>query len=224
MMRIVICAEHILFAESLAHLLTVRGKQVVAITHDLDRAAVVLRSTPTDVFLLDVAIGAEWTLRRLARLRAELPQTRVILLSGTVDKALVTASQAAGVRAIADKRQPVAEIIDLLERVHAGERVPTPVANIVPAAPQSWRCAVNDAQRLAAFLTPREREVLSALVCGDDTKKVARSLGIAAATARCHIQSLLTKMGAHSRLEAATTAVRSGMINPETGQWLTPAS
>jgi two-component system nitrate/nitrite response regulator NarL len=75
---------------------------------------------------------------------------------------------------------------------------------------------------LAAFLTPREREVLSALVCGDDTKKVARSLGIAAATARCHIQSLLTKMGAHSRLEAATTAVRSGMINPETGQWLTP--
>ncbi|HEV7962695.1 MAG TPA: response regulator transcription factor [Actinoplanes sp.] len=221
-MRIVICAEHILFAESLAHLLTVRGKRVVAITHDLDRAAVVLRSTPADVFLLDVAVGAERALGRLARLRAEVPQTRVILLSGAVDRALVTAGQAAGVRAIADKRQPVAEIIDLLERVHAGERVPTPVARTAPAAPQSWRWAVNDAQRLAAFLTPREREVLSALVCGDDTKKVARSLGIAAATARCHIQSLLTKMGAHSRLEAATTAVRSGMINPETGQWLTP--
>jgi two-component system nitrate/nitrite response regulator NarL len=222
-MRIVICAEHILFAESLAHLLTVRGKQVVATTHDLDRAAAVLRNTPADLFLLDVAIGAEWTLGRLARLRAEVPQTRVILLSGTVDRALVTAGQAAGVSAIADKRRPVAEIIDLLERVHAGERVPTPAARTAPAAPQSWRCGVNDAQRLAAFLTPREREVLSALVCGDDTKKVARSLGIAAATARCHIQSLLTKMGAHSRLEAATTAVRSGMINPETGQWLTPA-
>jgi len=223
-MRIVICAEHILFAESLAHLLTVRVKHVVAITHTLDRAAVVLRSAPADVFLLDVATGAEQTLGWLARLRADVPQTRVILLSDMVDTALLTTGQVAGVHAIADKRQPVTEIIDLLERVHAGERVPPPVPRTAAPAPQSRRLLVNDAQRLAAFLTPREREVLSALVCGDSTQKVARSLGISAATARCHIQSLLTKMGAHSRLEAATTAVRSGMISPETGQWLTPAS
>jgi two-component system nitrate/nitrite response regulator NarL len=78
----------------------------------------------------------------------------------------------------------------------------------------------NDAQRLGRYLTAREREVLSALVRGDDTAKLARNLGIAAATARCHIQSVLTKMGAHSRLEVATTAVRCGMVSPESGEWL----
>jgi two-component system nitrate/nitrite response regulator NarL len=51
---------------------------------------------------------------------------------------------------------------------------------------------------------------------------VARSLGIASTTARCHIQSLLTKMGAHSRLEVATVAVRSGMVSPASGEWLIP--
>ena len=62
--------------------------------------------------------------------------------------------------------------------------------------------------------------MLSALVRGDDTNTLARSLGIAAATARCHIQNVLTKLGAHSRLEAATRAVRNGMVSPETGAWL----
>jgi two-component system nitrate/nitrite response regulator NarL len=113
-------------------------------------------------------------------------------------------------------------MIDLLDRVHAGQQVPIPTLRTAPSTPQSWRWAVNDAHRLAAYLTPREREVLSALVCGQDTKKVARSLGITATTARCHIQSLLTKMGAHSRLEVATTAVRFGIINPTTGEWLIP--
>lgn len=222
-MRILICADHIVFAESLAHLLTGRGKQVVASTNDLDRAAEVLREEFVDVFLLDVLLGAEGTLGRVAGLRRVVPHTRVVLLSGRVDRALVIAGQAAGVRAIADKRQPVARIIDILDRVHAGRPVPITVGKTPPSVLRSGQCRVNDAERLAAYLTPREREVLSALVCGNDTKKVARSLGIAATTARCHIQSVLTKMGAHSRLEVATTAVRSGMVNPTTGEWLTPS-
>jgi two-component system, NarL family, nitrate/nitrite response regulator NarL len=62
--------------------------------------------------------------------------------------------------------------------------------------------------------------VLGALVRGDDTSKLARSLGIASATARCHVQNVLTKLGAHSRIEAATNAVRHGMVSPNTGRWL----
>lgn len=224
MMRVLICASHIVFAESLAHVLSTRGKRVVAVAHDLDRAAAVLREESVDVFLLDVEFGGQQTLDRLVGYRAMAPHMHVVLLSGRIDRALVIAGQAAGVRAIADKRRPVAEMIDLLDQVHAGQRVPIPMSKTAPSTPQSWRCAVNHAHRLAAYLTPREREVLSALVRGNDTKKVARLLGITATTARCHIQSLLRKMGAHSRLEVATAAVRFGMINPQTGEWLIPVS
>jgi DNA-binding NarL/FixJ family response regulator len=98
--------------------------------------------------------------------------------------------------------QPGPELLRILDRVHEARSTP--------------------ALRMAAFLTPREREVLGALVRGQDTTRLARELGIAGATARCHIQSVLTKLGAHSRLEAATTAVRFGMVNPQTGRWLLP--
>jgi two-component system, NarL family, nitrate/nitrite response regulator NarL len=222
-MRILICDYHVLFAESLAYLLMARGKQVVAVTHHPDQAASVLRYEPVDVWVLDVQYGPESAVDRLAGLRMAAPRTRIVLLAGQVDDALRAAAHAAGVHGVADKRQPVAEIIDLLDRVHAGRPVPAygPIGGPVSVPRQR---PANDAQRLAAFLTPRERQVLSALVCGEDTTKLARSLGIAATTARCHIQSVLTKMGAHSRLEVATTAVRFGMVSPETGEWLLPVT
>lgn len=217
MMRIVLCDHHVVFAESLAHLLAERGADVVSVTYDIDDLLQVLENKVVDVCMLDVRFGAVNAVDRLGDLHAAAPAVHVVLLCSEVDQALVAAAQAAGVRGIADKRQPVAELLQLLARVQRGE---TPVlVDQAPKAP-SHQPPANDTQRLAAFLTAREREVLSALVRGDDTGKLARNLGIAAATARCHIQSVLTKMGAHSRLEVATTAVRCGMVNPESGEWL----
>jgi two-component system nitrate/nitrite response regulator NarL len=216
-MRVLICDHHVVFAESLAHVLAARGMRVVAVAHHPDDAISAVRRLDIDVCLLGVRYGAVSAIGRLPQLCAASPVTRVVLLAGEVDQVLVAAGRAAGVRGIADKHQTVAEIVDIVERVHRGETVlPARLTQVVPAP----RRPVNDAQRLAAFLTPRERQVLSALVRGDDTHKLARSLGIAAATARCHIQNVLTKLGAHSRLEAATSAVRNGMVSPVTGAWL----
>jgi two-component system nitrate/nitrite response regulator NarL len=219
-MRILVCDYWVIFAEAMADLLTARGKQVIAVVHNLDDAAAVLRTTPVDVVLLDVEFGRDRPLGRLAEFRKLAPATSIVLLSGRVDAELVSAARAAGVQAIGDKRQPVAEIMRLLDRVHVGDHPALGPEPAAPRIPRQRSGPANDAQRLAAFLTRREREVLSALVCGGDTKTVARTLGITSTTARCHIQSLLTKMGAHSRLEVATMAVRSGVVNPETGDWL----
>jgi two-component system nitrate/nitrite response regulator NarL len=218
-MRLLICDHHVVFAESLAHLLTARGHRVVAITHDPDQLVEMLQREFVDVCLIDVMFGAENAVDRLPGLRAASPDTHLVLLTGGGDAALVAAARAFGVRGVADKRQPATNILRLLDRVLGGESVigaeraqPIPIDNA--------RRYANDAQRLASFLTPREREVLCGLVRGDDTTKLARSMGVAAATARCHIQNVLTKLGAHSRLEAATSAVRYGMVSPETGDWL----
>ena len=216
-MRILICDHHVVFAESLAHLFESRGMRVVAVTHRPGDALAALRGIDVDVCLIDVRFGPETAIGLLPELCAASPGTRVVLLAAEVDHVLVAAGRAAGVHGIADKHQTVSEIIDIIDRVYAGECV-IPASR--PFAIPAPRRPVNDAQRLASFLTPRERQVLGALVRGDDTHKLARSLGIAAATARCHIQNVLTKLGAHSRLEAATSAVRNGMVSPETGAWL----
>ena len=67
-------------------------------------------------------------------------------------------------------------------------------------------------QRLAAFLTTRERECLRLLVDGLDTTRMATALGVSPATVRTHVQSLLVKLGVHSRLEAASLAVRYRLV------------
>ncbi len=61
-------------------------------------------------------------------------------------------------------------------------------------------------------LTTREREVLTALSLGASTGTIARQMAISAATTRSHVQSLLRKLGAHSRLEAVAIAVDAGLL------------
>lgn len=65
---------------------------------------------------------------------------------------------------------------------------------------------------MASQLTPREREVLALLVQGADGRTAASTLGISLNTVRTHVQSILTKLQVHSRLEAATFAVRHGIV------------
>ncbi|SDY92538.1 two-component system, NarL family, nitrate/nitrite response regulator NarL [Micromonospora pattaloongensis] len=221
MIRVLICDDHPVFAESLAELLGAAGMRVVGVAHDPDAAVTVLRREPVEVCLLDVMFGPHSVLPRLPELQRRGPETRIVLLTGRVDVDLVTAARRARVAGVANKRCLTREMVQLLHRVHAGERVfPTDAAP--PPARPATAASDEEVRRLAAFLTPRERQTLSALVGGHDTRQIARTLGVTPATARCHIQRVLTKMDAHSRVEAATTAVRCGLVSPETGTWLLP--
>ena len=65
---------------------------------------------------------------------------------------------------------------------------------------------------LAESLTPREREVLARLVRGESTTSMARSMGVRLSTTRTHVDSILIKLGVHSRLEAVAYAVKEGII------------
>jgi len=64
------------------------------------------------------------------------------------------------------------------------------------------------------FLTDREWEVMRCIMEGQTTEQMARSLGVQRSTARTHVQNLLTKLGVHSRLQAA--ALMTAHATPET--------
>ena len=216
-MRIPICDDHAVFAESLAALLGRAGYEVPAVTYSPDQALAALAQHEVDICLLDAQFPGENIVNRLPELRAAAPTARTVLLSAEVDPTLIPTALAGGMRGFAHKGSHVAELCATLDRVYAGEIVaehrPAP-AKARPTGPSP------EARRLARFLTHREREVLCHLVRGRDTTVLARALGVTRSTARSHIQSLLTKLGVHSRLEAATIAVRSGLVSGETGQWL----
>ncbi len=74
-----------------------------------------------------------------------------------------------------------------------------PATDPVPSAP-------------AEQLTPRELEVLQLLASGVSTEDIAEELCIGTATVRSHVQSIIGKLGVHSKLEAVASAYRLGII------------
>lgn len=207
-MSLLICDDHQLFAESLAIVLTERGYRVTAVSESAAKARAVLASTHVDVCLFGLHLDSEPVLRMVPAMRRDAPGTRFVLLSGHLDEQVVADAAAAGVTACLHKEQPIDDIVEALERVHAG----TPQRDWRPAAkPVPHR---DDVRRLASFLTQREREVLVRLVRGESTATVAKAMVISRNTARSHVQRVLIKLGVHSRLEAAAFAVRHGLVQP----------
>lgn len=92
------------------------------------------------------------------------------------------------------------DVADHLCRLAAGERHPS--AGTPPPA--------SEESRLLETLTRREVEVLRSLVSGRRAAEIADIDFVSVTTVRNQIQSILTKLGAHSQLEAVSIAVRAG--------------
>jgi two-component system nitrate/nitrite response regulator NarL len=215
--RLLLCDSHAVFVESLALVLGEAGYHVVAVTRSPEDMLAALREQPADVSILDVSCLPPDRIDGIARLRAAAPQIGIVLLFAERDPELEAAAAALDIREFVAKTQRVADIIETIERIHGGDSAAPSRAQRMPrllAGPGS------DVHRLARYLTPREREVLCRLVGGADTNGVARAMGVTPTTARSHIQSVLKKLGAHSRVEATAAAVRHGLVDARTGEWL----
>jgi DNA-binding NarL/FixJ family response regulator len=205
-MRIVLCDDHRLFVEPVAAALARRGHEVV-VTHTPNRAVRAVVELAPALVIMDLTFpGADGT-DAIRQLRERRPTCTVVVLSGTVDARAVAAATAAGATAFLRKDQPIAVIFDALERIAAGRPVaPTRLPRPRPPSDEYGRV-----QRLVAELTDRERDVLRRLVEGEDTVRIARSMGVAASTARTHLQNVLLKLGVHSRLQAVALVVTTGL-------------
>ncbi|MCW2914664.1 MAG: two component transcriptional regulator, LuxR family [Actinomycetia bacterium] len=214
-MRVIVCDDHAVFADSLALVLADAGHSVVGVAYSPDDALSALQTTRVDVCLIDLHFPGESVIQRLPELRAAAPDTRFVVLTGFLEQGTLEASVDAGVRGFAHKGQQARDIIALLSRVHDGELVVDgATGRTAPARPR------NEAQRVAQFLTPREREVLTRLARGESTAALAKAMGVTRSTARSHVQSVLTKLGVHSQREAVIEAARNGLVSVETGEWL----
>jgi DNA-binding NarL/FixJ family response regulator len=213
MTSVLVCDDHAVFADSLALVLTDAGYRIAGVTYSPGDALPLLARHQPDLCLIDQQFpdGVK-ALEHLPGLRKASPRTRFVLLSGFLGHDTVQAGTSAGISGFAHKGQQASEILTMLGRVVAGERVVGAVL-----ARQRPR---TEAHRLARFLTPREREVLTRLARGEPTSALATSMGITRHTACSHVQSVLTKLGVHSKREAVIKAARHGLVSVQTGEWI----
>jgi len=209
--RVLVVDDHALFTDAILPVLGgMEEMEMLGVARSGREALELFGLKRPDLLLLDLGLpdmnGIE-----LGRLLLESrPDVRILALTGRRDAQAVKEAMAAGFTGYLTKDTPLPSFSERIRSALRGEVV-------VPQwleAPRVVTRTQGDAtaELLAGQLTPREREVLSLLVEGSDNAEIARRLAVSANTVRTHVQSILTKLGVRSRLQAAAFAVRHQVL------------
>jgi two-component system nitrate/nitrite response regulator NarL len=215
-LRIVIADAHRIFADALKSLLRRSGHEVVGCVAGLDAAANSILREHADACVLDVGLAASFQADALQEAIANSPRTAFVVLADSQECEGFAATLAAGVHGAALKTDDFVEVLRVLTGA-VGRLAQRPASGaMLSLSVQAAHRPVRHSKHYPALdhlLTPREREVLARLVHGEGTTSMARSMGVQLSTIRTYIDSVLIKLGVHSRLEAVAYAVREGIID-----------
>jgi DNA-binding NarL/FixJ family response regulator len=176
--------------------------RVVAQASDGEAAIEQFRMQRPDVTLMDIRMPKISGIDAIAAIRSEFPHARIVVLTTAAGDIQVLRAFKAGAVGYLLKNLLRTELIDTIRMVHAGQkRIPPEIAQ------QLAEHAADDA------LTARELDVLRGLVKGQSNKTIAFNLNIVEHTVKNHIKSILSKLGASDRTDAAMIAVRRGYID-----------
>jgi DNA-binding NarL/FixJ family response regulator len=206
---VLIVDDHRMFAESLARLLADEADiSVLGIAGTAKEAMDQVTKLQPLVVLVDYLLpdGDGVTVIREAK-QLHPDAMFVMLTASTEDRVLLEAINA-GCSGFLTKDHAAAEVADAVRGAAAGEALISPalLGRLLPKLTRTYRSLGSD-------LTDRERAVLTYLVGGLPNKVIAKEMNLSLNTVRNYVQSLLIKLGAHSKLEAVATAVREGIVN-----------
>jgi two-component system nitrate/nitrite response regulator NarL len=204
---VVVADDQKLFLDALSEVLSQQNFTVNVARTVPETLRAVTRHRP-DVCLIDLHLVRDNRLEVISQVIAANAASKVLVLSADPDTDGVLEALRSGASGYVHKTRGVTALTTAISRILRGE-----VVVDVPKAAGSRRTVQQDGmQRLAAHLTTRERECLRLLLDGLNTARMATRLGVSPATVRTHVQSLLTKLGVHSRLEAASVAMRYRLL------------
>lgn len=207
---ILIVDDHVLFADVIHKTLEGDGMDVIATVATGAEALRVFHDERPDLVLLDLTLPDQSGLVLGQAIMERSPDTVVVALTALDDPQLVKQAMRAGFRGYVSKDCRVSQLREAITQAMGGS-----VVVAVPSNRMASRSRVsrNDGSTLLADqLTQREREVLALLARGTTSAEMARRLGISPNTLRTHVQSVLTKLQVHSRLEAASFAIRNDLL------------
>ena len=206
--NVLICDDHTVLADGLAILLNAEPDiEVVGVAGCVSELLDLAGAHPPDVVLLDYELPDGDGVSAATSLKKAHPETKVVMLTSFTAETVLVAAMEAGCAGYLTKHNAAAIIVDGVRSVASGEALISRdmLQYLLPRLGHSSRGVGSD-------LTPRELEVLELMAAGASSRAIADTLFISSNTLRNHAQSILNKLGAHSRLEAVSTAVREGLI------------
>jgi two-component system nitrate/nitrite response regulator NarL len=210
-MRVLIVDDHQLLIEAMRIVLEGSGCHVVGLAANASEALEILGREPADAALVDLVLPDGDGIGVGRDILARFPETKVVAFTSLDDAQTVRRAIAAGFHGFVTKDVPLAQVVSYLRGILDGQVILSrrSMRDHVPSRPP-----VDDsyAALVASQLTRRELEVLRRLAEGENPDSMASALSISSNTARAHIQSILSKLNVHSRLQAVAFAVRHQIV------------
>ena len=208
--RLLIVDDHDMFADSLRLALSAEADlDVVGTAATLAQARNMVSTTAPDVVLLDHRLPDGLGVDSIADLKLLRPEANIVVLTAAAEDSMLVAATEAGCAGFILKTSPLDELVAAVRTAAAGE--------IMVSSDLLGRLLNrlhHQYDRPASDLTAREREILQLIAEGLTNGAIATRLFISVNTVRNHVQSILAKLDAHSKLEALSVAIRDGLIDP----------
>jgi two-component system, NarL family, response regulator DegU len=214
--RVLIAEDQTLMRQGLKTILDLEeGFEVIGEAGDGQQAIDRALALHPDIVLMDVQMPHVDGVAATAQIAAALPPTRVIILTTFDYDQYVFDGIKAGARGYLLKDTPADELLAAIRRVHAGESIiqPSVAARMIA---EFTRLRGGDGEKIATpeydALSEREREVLRLLADGFSNKEIAAELTLAEGTVKNHVSTILEKLHAANRTQAARLAREQGLI------------
>lgn len=201
---VLIVDDHVVIAEGLGVLIAADSElEVTGIAHTAAEGLRLAAETTPRVVLLDHYLPDRTGVEITARLKQLAPDAAVVILTSEDDDEVLAMAFHAGASGFLLKTQAAQHVIETIKAAAAGEMLVS-----AAALTRVLRRPRTDARKAAPAidLTQRERSVLRLLAEGLDSRAIAEESGLTVATVRTYVQTILQKLGAHSRLQAVMRA------------------
>jgi DNA-binding NarL/FixJ family response regulator len=211
----VIADDHPIFRDGLRRLLEAEpGLKVIGEASDGSDAVRLARQLKPDVMLLDLAMPRQPGLEALRDLSiGGANGVKVILLTAAAEKHQIVEALQLGARGVVLKDSATQLLLKSIHTVMAGEYWVgrEAVSNLVQYLRMQMQASNEESRQKKFGLTPRELEIVSAVVAGYSNKEIAEYFKISEDTVKHHLSNIFDKLGVSTRLELALFAVNQGL-------------
>jgi DNA-binding NarL/FixJ family response regulator len=218
--RVLLVDDHALFRKGIASILAAeRGFEVVGEAGDGQEGLERAREVMPDVILMDIFMPGANGLEATRRIKEALPYVKIVMLTVSEEDQNLFEAIKSGAQGYLLKKIEPQELFAMLKGVVQGD---APISRAM--AGKILREFAHQARRAVAAplpgadLSPREKEVLELVTRGKTNKEIAAALAIAENTVKNHLKNILEKLHLENRVQAATFALREGLVEKPPGK------
>jgi DNA-binding NarL/FixJ family response regulator len=207
--RLLVCDDHQVIRTGLASLLAGTDIEIIGEADNAKEALRQAQKLKPDIVLLDIRMPDGDGLATLEKLRAKVPESKVVMLSTYDNPTYVARAVALGACDYELKGSSREDIIATIVTAAKGESPSSAGELKKVAATMKVRQVIDDDD---VPLTQRETQVLRHVALGLSNREIGRSLEISVETVKEHVQNILRKIAVSDRTQAAVWAVRKGLV------------